>query len=81
MHLPPSSSIRPESLPDRIERMDHALRTKELALLLSWSVSESRAQQRVRSALAACAITVARFASDHDEHKGCPGIRRCGGDK
>jgi hypothetical protein len=44
------------------------------------SVSE-RAQQRVRSAFAACAITVARFASDHDEHKGRPGIRRCGGDK
>jgi hypothetical protein len=37
MGLSPSNSDRPKSLADRIEEMDHALKVKELAALLSWS--------------------------------------------
>lgn len=37
MHDPSQRPEGPKSLADRIEAMDHALRAKELADLLSWS--------------------------------------------
>ncbi len=37
MRLPPNDPHRPKSIAERIEAMDHALRMKELAAILSWS--------------------------------------------
>lgn len=37
MRLPPTDPHGPRSIADRIEAMDHALKVKELAPLLSWS--------------------------------------------